>query len=316
MNIKKKLIAISLVCAMSLAATACTDKPTDSASSSLSSSAEANNNNNNNNNNVNAGNLKVQESFSPEEIEQLQKYEMTFSPDSDGDGISQDPVENLSGDNNGGQSDNSTAPGGEIPANANANGNGNGDSSDAEFVPGGNDGNGGGSNGGDSNGGGNSGGGNNNGGSNVPADNGLTFGTKEVYKMFWMDLSKKQDFVFDGEFITVDFKIKEDAPAGKYPITVEWMDFSNYSPSKVEGMTGVSGYVTVGSEAEPNSFKNGGNFEIMAENVSGNPGDTVTVRFMANNNPGFVACFFKFAYDSDVLEFVRGNRGSDFAALM
>ncbi len=63
------------------------------------------------------------------------------------------------------------------------------------------------------------------------------------------------------------------------------MDFANYSCKPLRGLTGVDGAVYVGSEAAPNSFENGGNFEIMAENVSGNPGDEVTVTFKVNNNP-------------------------------
>ncbi|MGN0621618.1 MAG: cohesin domain-containing protein [Porcipelethomonas sp.] len=305
MNIKKKLIAISLICAMSLSAVACADND----NSENSGNAAAN------------GQIKVQETFSSEEVEQLMKHELEFTPVTDGED-GQDAVEQIIGgetggdsqaaNNNGSQNGNSSdsqsgANGGSQNGNSSDSQSGNnaGDSSslidieeiestDTIFVPGD-----------DSQGSENPS--DNQNGSETPAA-----GKTETYQVFWMDLSKKKDFVFDGEYITATFKIKEDAPNGTYPITIEWMDFANYEGKTISGMTGVDGSVVVGSEAVPNSFKNGGNFEIMAENVSGNPGDTVTVKFDVKNNPGFVACLFRFGYNSDVLEFVKGKTGSDF----
>lgn len=81
---------------------------------------------------------------------------------------------------------------------------------------------------------------------------------------------------------------------------------------KVLHLTGTDGAVVVGSEAAANSFRNDGSPEIMAENVSGKPGDTVTVRFQMKNNPGIVACVFRFGFDSDALEYVGGGEGADF----
>ncbi len=65
MNIKKKLIALCLICAMSLSAVACNDKDS---SGSQKDNIEAN------------ANVKVQETFSSEDIEKLKKHELTFTP--------------------------------------------------------------------------------------------------------------------------------------------------------------------------------------------------------------------------------------------
>ncbi|MDE5648491.1 MAG: hypothetical protein K2I33_01105, partial [Oscillospiraceae bacterium] len=145
---------------------------------------------------------------------------------------------------------------------------------------------------------------------NNPGDNTIA-GTKRVMQVWWLDLSKQQDFVFDGEFITADFKIKEGTANGTYPVTVEWLDFSCWEGKGV-AFNGTDGSVVVGSEAKANSFRNDGSPEIMIENVSGKPGDTVTVRFQMKNNPGIVACIFRFAYDSDALEYIGGGEGADF----
>ena len=127
-----------------------------------------------------------------------------------------------------------------------------------------------------------------------------------------MDLSQSKDFVFDGEFITAQFKIKDTTANGTYPVTIEWTDFSNWDAQAVKFST-TDGSVVVGSDAPANSFKNDGSAEIMATNVSGKPGDTVTVSFNMKNNPGIVACVFRFGYDSDALEYVGGGSGKDFS---
>ena len=66
--------------------------------------------------------------------------------------------------------------------------------------------------------------------------------------------------------------------------------FSNISAVTIPA-TGINGSVVVGGEASANSFKNDGSFEVMAENVSGNAGDTVTVVFKFNKNPGICASY-------------------------
>ncbi len=302
MNIKKKLIALCLICAMSLSAVACNDKDS---SGSQKDNIEAN------------ANVKVQETFSSEDIEKLKKHELTFTP-VDESGVSQDPAESILGTQGGNNSSQDDSQSGNNSQNGNSDNNSTGNSqnggdsknessiplidesdvvsTDPIFVPGGD------ATHEDSTNGGSV--------SDTPIA-----GTKETYQVFWMDLTKG-DFIFDGEYITATFKIKDDAKNGTYPITIDWMDFANYSCKPLRGLTGIDGAVYVGSEAAPNSFENGGNFEIMAENVSGNPGDEVTVTFKVNNNPGFVACLFRFGYDSDVLEFVKGGMGSDFEELM
>jgi hypothetical protein len=302
MNIKNKLIALGLVCAMAMSAVACADKDsTDSDSSSVAADAD----------------IQVQETFSSEEIEQLQKHELEFSPVTD-DESGEDAVESILGaessdSSSDSQSSDSSSSDSQSSGNS-SNSSAANDSSDSDaligtddilstepvFIPGGDESN------ADAQ---------ESAGSGTSVSNSVITGTKQTYQVFWMDLTKG-DYIFDGEYITATFKIKDDAPNGTYPITIDWMDFANYSCKTVTGMTGVDGSVVVGSEATPNSFENGGNFEIMAENVSGNPGDTVTVSFKLNNNPGFVACLFRFGYDSDVLEFVSGDKGSDFEALM
>lgn len=295
MNIKKKLIAISLICAMAVSFSACSDKADGNDSGA-------------------AANAEVDETLSSEELQALEKQELTITPFNPGDDVQEDPVEggdsseggsgnsqsgndgnSTAGDNsNGGSASNGSVNGGNTAASIDASSLL--DTTDVVIVPGGDNSTVDSESGDHSN--------TNNSGSTIT-------GTKSVMQAWWLDLSKQENFVFDGEFITADFKIKEGTANGTYPITIEWLDFSNWEAQGVK-FSGINGSVVVGSEATPNSFKNDGTPEIMAENVSGNPGDTVTVRFQMKNNPGIVACVFRFGYDSDALEYVGGGEGADF----
>lgn len=136
-------------------------------------------------------------------------------------------------------------------------------------------------------------------------------GNKEVMEVYWMDISKRKDIVFEGEYVKATFKIKDNAPNGTYPLTVEWMDFANFDAEDVKP-TPIEGSVTVGGNAVETKFNNSSDFQLKIDGVSGNPGDEVTVLINAKNNPGFVACLFRFGYNSDVLEYVRGGVGRDF----
>ena len=142
-------------------------------------------------------------------------------------------------------------------------------------------------------------------------DDDPSVGNKEVMEVYWMDISKRKDIVFEGEYVKATFKIKDNAPNGTYPLTVEWMDFANFDAEDVKP-TPIEGSVTVGGNAVETKFNNSSDFQLKIDGVSGNPGDEVTVLINAKNNPGFVACLFRFGYNSDVLEYVRGGVGRDF----
>ncbi len=299
LNIKKKIIAIAVICAMAVSMSACSDKKDGTADTGIKTAT-----------------------LSSEEAEQLKEVDLEISefiPPSD---AAQDPVEQ-SGDSS------SQSGGSDEQSNADPNGESNIDQSsfDAEqamsstdmvIVPGNDDNSnsdGGNSTGGDSN---NSAGNNNSNsdGNNSNSDNNnssnsdaVIQGEKKIQQAFWMNLSG--DYVFDGEFITATFKIKETTADGTYPITVDWLDFSNISAVSVKA-SGINGSVVVGGDATANTFKNDGSFEVMADNVSGKAGDTVTVSIRFNKNPGICASVLRFGYDSDALEYVSGGKGADF----
>lgn len=288
LNIKKKIIAIAVVCAMAMSMAACSDKKDGTNDTGIKTAT-----------------------LSSEEAEQLREVDLEISEFIPPTDTEQDPVE---------QGADSSSGGADSDAQSGAQSGDNSEIDQSSFdpeqvmnetdmviVPGNEDPD---SSSGDNNNNNNS----NNNNSNSNENNNsnsedVIKGAKKIQQAFWMNLSG--DYVFDGEFITATFKIKETTADGTYPITIDWLDFSNISAVTVDA-TGINGSVVVGGEATANTFKNDGSFEVMADNVSGKAGDTVTVSIRFNKNPGICASVLRFGYDSDALEYVSGGKGADF----
>lgn len=133
------------------------------------------------------------------------------------------------------------------------------------------------------------------------------------YQAMWLDMSKKADFVFDGEFLIFDAKISEDAKDGVYPIDVFHPDFANYDAKTLPVTTNI-GYVCVNANA-PNVKKNiGDGLTVSCNTVTAKPGDTVQLVFVLDNNPGFVGFNFMFSYDGNAMTVSGGGAGKDFSS--
>ena len=296
MNIRSKLIAISLVAAMGVSFTACSDSGKDSSTIAT-------------------------ETLSSEELEQVAKHDLTFQvyDPNQQNGVQQDAVE-------------SSADGQSADAGANNNDGGNADNN----AQGGDNNNNNNAQGGDNNNNNNAQGGSNNAqsgnnsssgaikspdtiGSNtvdIPEKTGLQVisGSKLVAQAYWMDLSEQADKVFNGEYLKAQFKIKENAQNGIYPITIEKADFSNWGDPdpKTVKFVQIDGAIVVGGTAEDNNFTDSTEPQLLVSNVSGNPGDTVTVIFKVKNNPGVVGNILNFSFNGDALEYLGGESGADF----
>ena len=313
MYIKKKLIAISAILAIAASFVACSD---NGSSSSSGKSAE-----NNSKNEIVAEDVTI----SSEELDQIIKHDLSIAPFvpkvqqdavedgnnnvvgnyvADGNNIEDNNVggndgNNNDGGNNNAAGDNNNAAG----VNNNAGGNNN--------AVGGNNSTGGNTSVAQPNGVTNEDIGSNN--VDIPSDTGLKVisGTKAVMQAYWMNLSEGKDYIFNGEYLVAQFIIKDDAADGIYPITFERLEFANWDTKIIE-FTGIDGAIVVGGEATENKFNDDDTPQIMAANVNGKPGDTVTVPISVKNNPGVIANILRFSYNSDALEYVGGGEGADF----
>ncbi len=147
----------------------------------------------------------------------------------------------------------------------------------------------------------------------LPADTGLEIhnGTRVTMQAWWMDISKSEDYLFNGEYLVAEFKIKDGTGDGIYPITIDHADFANWDSQTVKFET-VDGAVVVGGEATENKFNDSGAPQLMVSNVAGKAGETVKVAIQIKDNPGVVANVLRFSYNSDVLELVGAGEGADF----
>ncbi len=84
--------------------------------------------------------------------------------------------------------------------------------------------------------------------------------------------------------------------------------------SKILDVKVVDGSVTVGGTAKKGETVFGSVFAMIVSNESGNAGDEVTVGIDLKNNPGFVGVDIHLQYDSNVLEVVKTSSGKDFKA--
>lgn len=120
-------------------------------------------------------------------------------------------------------------------------------------------------------------------------------------KTYWFDISKGEDFVFNGDFVSMTFKVNENVPDGIYDIEIVKPDFANYAGETVKPKNSVNARIYVNTDgASTKDYDDG--FSIYGQEVSCRAGDEVTVNFRLSNNPGVCAVIFKFRYDADVLE--------------
>ncbi|MBQ8297128.1 MAG: hypothetical protein IJX77_05030 [Ruminococcus sp.] len=134
----------------------------------------------------------------------------------------------------------------------------------------------------------------------------------------WLDISEDKDFIFQDEFIEVTFKIKESAPDGVYDVNITNPDFANL----VEGGTTlvpdtvINGKVYVSEELVPQrEITDADGFTVYGEHVAAKQGDEVTFTFNMKNNPGMVAMMFEFEYDRNAMDIVNCQAVGDFGEI-
>ena len=136
------------------------------------------------------------------------------------------------------------------------------------------------------------------------------------YQALWLDISKKQDFVFDGNLLEFEFKVADDAPEGIYPVEIYFTDFSTYSANQDENtpllkdVDTIKGYIAVSKDA-PETDKPGSKMTVSCDSISVKPGDTARFNVRVDNNPGIVAFVLRMRYDSKIVSIEKAAAGND-----
>jgi hypothetical protein len=123
----------------------------------------------------------------------------------------------------------------------------------------------------------------------------------------WIDISKDENYVFNGQFLKITFKIKEGIPSKDYAVRFN-PDFSSIAGASVHPDKVSQGTIRVGSgsiEANDVSSENG--FVAYGDNIACKQGDTVDYYINLKNNPGLAAILVWFYYDKNAME-VTGIR--------
>lgn len=134
----------------------------------------------------------------------------------------------------------------------------------------------------------------------------------DICQAYFLDMTKRGDFIFDGEFLVLEFKIKEGTPDGVYPVTIDSTDIANWEATRIKPAC-IAGEVVVGdAQSAKNAKPDGTNFTLDVDSVKGKTGDTVQLKIHASQNPGFCGFIIRIQYDSAALEVVDSYGGADF----
>lgn len=131
--------------------------------------------------------------------------------------------------------------------------------------------------------------------------------------IYWMDISKDENFLFEGQFIKFTFKLKDDIPDGNYPIAITSDFATNEGKSLNKNTKRLNGAICVGGDIENHDVSGETGLTVFADNVSAKAGDTVDYYLNIKNNPGMVACIMWISYDSNAIEFIDYEPVGEFA---
>ena len=117
----------------------------------------------------------------------------------------------------------------------------------------------------------------------------------------WLDISKDSDYVFNGDFIEVVFKLKDNIPNKDYPVRFN-PDFSTIAGKSVSPDSVIQGNIRVGGTIDDQDVSSETGFVAYGDNVSAKAGDEVTYHINLKNNPGLAAMLVWVYYDSNAME--------------
>ena len=117
----------------------------------------------------------------------------------------------------------------------------------------------------------------------------------------WLDISKDSDYVFNGDFIEVVFKLKDNIPNKDYPVRFN-PDFASVAGKSVSPDKVIQGNIRVGGDIEAQNVSSENGFVAYGDNVSAKAGDEVCYRINLKNNPGMAAMLVWVYFDSNAME--------------
>lgn len=128
----------------------------------------------------------------------------------------------------------------------------------------------------------------------------------------WLDVSKDENFMFEGDMLNVKFKVKEGIPDGDYKVRIS-PDLSDVAGVSVKPGKVIDGIIRVNNgdiQAADVSGETGLTF--YGDNIACKQGDEIEFKINVKNNPGLVAFCIWFYFDSNALDFVEAGACGEF----
>ncbi len=153
---------------------------------------------------------------------------------------------------------------------------------------------------------------NNNDNNSGNSDNGDYKSSTDSMYCLWIDISKDEDYIFNDQFIKIQFKIKDGIPNKDYAVRFN-PDFSSVAGVSIHPDKVSQGTIRVGSgsiEAMDVSGENG--FVAYGDNIACKQGDTIDYYLNLKNNPGLAAILVWFYYDKNAMEVLSVEPAGEF----
>ena len=137
--------------------------------------------------------------------------------------------------------------------------------------------------------------------------------TYDTCKAYWLDMSKQEDYFFNGEFLTITFEVNKDIPDGNYPVSIATTDIASWDLVKYDPVC-INGEIAVGGTPAEQDAISDKDFCLKVNSAAAKQGEIVTMTIDLANNPGFCAFVLDIQYDSSAMTIVEAEGGKDFDA--
>lgn len=128
----------------------------------------------------------------------------------------------------------------------------------------------------------------------------------------WLDISKDENFYFEGDFLHIKFKVKEGIPDGDYKLRIS-PDLSDVAGTAVYPSKVIDGTIRVNNGTIEETDVSGESGMIFyGSNVACKQGDTIDCYINIKNNTGLVAFVIWFYFDSNAFEFVSAEASGEY----
>ncbi|MBP3759859.1 MAG: hypothetical protein J6I55_00050 [Ruminococcus sp.] len=128
----------------------------------------------------------------------------------------------------------------------------------------------------------------------------------------WLDISKDKNFMFEGPFIKLTFKVKDDAPDGDYKVRLS-PDLSDIAGKTINPGKVADGIIRV-SKGDIDPADDTGTMDnyYYCDNIACKQGDTIDYYLNVKNNTGLAAFCVWFYYDKNALDLVGAEPTGEF----